>query len=166
MKKDMAKLTLFDYIETKPKKLIDGKKYNTQRIIISNAVKERLNYYKLEDYIEDVENLGLEKTWDEMFAVAAKHKPEQTSDLFPFWRLGEMQTVKIERIVPQFPLSKDILKYDRLIKILSLYRLSLGQPRQEEFIESIIKDKINKEELEKLFINLSPFYHQKETERQ
>jgi len=74
MKKDMAKLTLFDYIETKPKKLIDGKKYNTQRIIISNAVKERLNYYKLEDYIEDVENLGLEKTWDYICQYAIDSK--------------------------------------------------------------------------------------------
>lgn len=74
MKKDMAKLTLFDYTETKPKKLIDGKKYNTQRIIISNAVKERLNYYKLEDYIEDVENLGLEKTWDYICQYAIDSK--------------------------------------------------------------------------------------------
>jgi hypothetical protein len=79
--------------------------------------------------------------------------------LFPFWRLGELQSVKIERVVPQFPFSKDILKYERLIKILSLYRLSLGQPRQEEFIESILKSEISKEELDKLFINLSPFFH-------
>ena len=64
MKVDKTQLTLFDYIETKPKKLIDGKKYNTQQIIITNAVKERLNNYKLEDYIEDIEKLGLERTWD------------------------------------------------------------------------------------------------------
>jgi len=98
--------------------------------------------------------------WEEMFKKAIDNKPQDSSDLFPFWQLGKMQSVKIERIVPQFPFSKDILKYERLIKILSLYRLSLGQPRQEEFIDSILKkDNISKEELKKLFINLSPFYH-------
>jgi len=99
--------------------------------------------------------------WEEMFKKAIDYKPQDSSDLFPFWQLGKMQSIKIERIVPQFPFSKDILKYERLIKILSLYRLSLGQPRQEEFIDSILKNNIPQEELEKLFINLSPFYHNK-----
>lgn len=92
MKKDIAKLTLFDYIETKPKKLIDGKNYNTQRIIISKAVEERLNNYKLEDYIEDVENLGLEKTWDYICQYAIDYK----GSLFDFLNIrnfGELYEI-------------------------------------------------------------------------
>lgn len=53
---------------------------------------------------------------------------------------GEAAPVKIERIVPMYPLSQDRLRYNRLIKILSLYRLTLGQPRQEELIEIISRE--------------------------
>lgn len=64
--------------------------------------------------------------------------------------------VKIERIVPMYPYSQDQIRYDRIIKILSIYRLTLGQPRQEELI-SILDKNIPKETYKKLFMNLSPF---------
>jgi len=51
--------------------------------------------------------------------------------------LPDNQEIKIERIIASYPLSKDIDNYQRLIKILSLYRLTLGQARQEELLESI-----------------------------
>ena len=38
--------------------------------------------------------------------------------------------VKIERIVPMYPFSRDELAYERLIKIL-FYIVDLGQARQE-----------------------------------
>ena len=67
--------------------------------------------------------------------------------------------VKIERIVPIYPFSRDEIKYDRLIKILSLYRLTLGQARQEELLESILtKFNVDENEINELFINLSPYY--------
>ncbi len=67
--------------------------------------------------------------------------------------------IKIERIVPIYPFSRDEIKYDRLIKILSLYRLTLGQARQEELLEAIIKRMdVDEKEVYKLFINLSPYY--------
>ena len=49
------------------------------------------------------------------------------------------------------------ITYERLIKILSLYRLTLGQARQEELLEYLFHECENPEELKKLFINLSPF---------
>ena len=52
-----------------------------------------------------------------------------------FWCLGGDYKYKIERIVPMYPMSMDVLKYERLIKILSLYRITLGQARQEELLE-------------------------------
>lgn len=66
--------------------------------------------------------------------------------------------VKIERIVPMYPFSRDEIAYQRLIKILSLYRLTLGQARQEELLEYIFKNCENTDDLKELFINLSPYF--------
>ena len=99
--------------------------------------------------------------WDELFAKASENeKYNECSDLIPYWGLSDSEDmVKIERIVPIYPFSRDEIKYDRLIKILSLYRLTLGQARQEELLDLIIgKFKIDEKEINDLFINLSPFY--------
>ena len=66
--------------------------------------------------------------------------------------------LKIERIVPMYPFSRDEISYERLIKILSLYRLTLGQARQEELLEYIFDNIDNPEDMKDLFINLSPYY--------
>lgn len=72
--------------------------------------------------------------------------------------------VRIERIVPMYPFSRDGISYERLIKILSLYRLTLGQARQEELIEYIYNNFEDVRDVQKLFINLSPFYKNKSKE--
>ena len=101
--------------------------------------------------------------WDEMFQEALREeKTEETSDIIPFWGLREKEDmVKIERIVPMYPFSVDELSYERLIKILYLYRLTLGQPRQEELLEYLFKKIDNVDSLKDLFINLSPFFKDK-----
>ena len=98
--------------------------------------------------------------WDEMFDEASKReKTEGSSDLIPYWGLRETDDmVKIERIVPMYPFSRDGLAYERLIKILSMYRLTLGQARQEELLEYLFKNCDDTDKLKELFINLSPFY--------
>jgi len=58
-----------------------------------------------------------------------------------------------------YPFSQDRLRYERIIKILSLYRLTLGQPRQEELI-SVLDQEITEQSEAKLFMNLSPFYRE------
>ena len=102
--------------------------------------------------------------WKEMFTQAERiEKTEGSSDLIPFWGLREKEDmVKIERYVPMYPYSRDGLMYERLIKILSLYRLTLGQARQEELLEYLFKNCDDTEELKKLFINLSPFYRKRD----
>ncbi|MBO6309557.1 MAG: helicase [Oribacterium sp.] len=98
--------------------------------------------------------------WDEMFDEASrKEKIDGSSDLIPYWGLRETEDmVKIERIVPMYPYSRDGLAYERLIKILSMYRLTLGQARQEELLEYLFKNCDDPDKLKELFINLSPFY--------
>ena len=101
--------------------------------------------------------------WHELFDYAKQKSCGGQSDLVPYWCLPSQQSsshslIKIERIVPQYPMSKDIVQYHRLIQILSLYRLSLGQPRQEELIEQLLNVCNDQEDLIDFFINLSPFF--------
>ena len=109
-----------------------------------------------------------ENVWKEMFDVAAKEENGgKGSDLIPFWGLTKRDDmVKIERIVPMYPFSRDELAYERLIKILSLYRLTLGQARQEELLEYIFQNCADVDEMKKLFINLSPYYKNADKEGQ
>ena len=112
--------------------------------------------------IDDFKN----NIWIEMFEEASKkEKEDNVSDLIPFWGLrdpeglegmGQKRMIKIERILPLYPFSIDEERYKRLIRILSVYRLTLGQARQEELVDSILEDgKLhNLDE----FINLSPYY--------
>ena len=103
--------------------------------------------------------------WDEMFDEASRcEKTGGSSDLIPFWGLRATDDmVKIERIVPMYPYSRDGLAYERLIKILSLYRLTLDQARQEELLEYLFKSCDDPDKLKELFINLSPFYKEGDT---
>ena len=95
--------------------------------------------------------------WEEMFESAEAEKGERQSDLIPFWCFGKDQKVKIERLLPFYPMSRDEINYTHLIKILNYYRLTLGQPRQEELLEYIFSEVEDAEKLKQLFIDLSPF---------
>lgn len=98
--------------------------------------------------------------WKEMFEKAEiGEKGEEQSELIPFWCFGKNQKIKIERIVSMYPMSSDINRYERLIKILSLYRMTLGQPRQEELLEYIFSNFTEDEQkkMKDLFIDLSPW---------
>lgn len=96
--------------------------------------------------------------WRDIFTKAEEQEKQKgQSDLVPYWCFGKNQDVKIERIVPMYPISKDEINYERLIKILSLYRLTLGQARQVELMEYMFNEFEDIEKLKKLFINLSPY---------
>ena len=105
--------------------------------------------------------------WEEMFDEASKQEKGENSDLVLYWSLANIneETIKIERIVPMYPMSKDQVKYNRLIKVLSLYRLTLGQPRQEELLNSLGSNFDNEDNIDDLFINLSPFKHSNENNK-
>lgn len=122
----------------------------------------RINRYKClairQNIVNKYGNIEFEyDIWKEMFDFANSNEARKNQcELVPFWCLPGDTKVKIERIVPNYPFSKDYIKYERLNKILSLYRLSLGQGRQQELLEYLFNNDINKEDLEKLFMNLSP----------
>lgn len=62
----------------------------------------------------------------------------------------------IERIVPQYPMSIDNERYQRLIEVLSLYRLTMGQPRQEELLELLENKNLSEQQISQLLFDLSP----------
>ena len=101
--------------------------------------------------------------WETIMSNAKKLKGSN-SDLVPYWCLPKdyNPTKKIERIVPMFPYSTDVAKYERLIDILSMYRLTLGQPRQEELLDTIENEHISDDELKELYMNLSPWERENE----
>lgn len=104
-------------------------------------------------------------TWDELFSLAYSNLKGSYSDIVPYWclpvaDLTEEQRAKleyIERIVPLYPLSRDRYKYERLIKVLALYRMTLGQPRQEELLNLLKNMHLSDEQLKELTIDLCPY---------
>lgn len=99
--------------------------------------------------------------WNHLFEAAVAEKQEGQSELIPFWCLGKKQRIKIERIIANYPVSIDEERYKRLIQVLSLYRLTMGQTRQSELLEYVFDNFNHPEELRHFFINLSPFEKEK-----
>lgn len=129
----------------------------------------RINRYKglvirqnlASKYKHVVQSQDAQNVWDSIFSIAGQEKSKSSfpCDLVPFWHTETVDGLSIQRFVPLYPFSRDQERYDQLIRVLSFYRLTFGQPRQNELIEalhSIGIDEKMKEELYKLVINLSP----------
>lgn len=105
--------------------------------------------------------------WDRLFETAGHDVrtafPGRYSEMVPNWCLpvewintSRDEIEWLERIVPQYPLSSDVGRYRRLIEVLSLYRLTMGQPRQEELLEMLATQHLTPHQIHQLLINLSP----------
>ena len=110
--------------------------------------------------------------WDKLFDSANEEVRKQFgkrySEMVPNWCLptewlhdSNIDIEWIERIVPQYPMSSDIDKYHRLIDVLSLYRLTMGQPRQEELLEMLETLRLDDNQIRQLLFNLSPISRHK-----
>jgi len=97
--------------------------------------------------------------WENIFVKAEELYEIDKTGIKPFWYLDEGKS-SIERFVPYHPLSKDHKKYEQLKTTLALYRLTFGQPRQEELIQALDSLNLTENEIVKLrkslLINLSP----------
>lgn len=107
-------------------------------------------------------------TWNEMFDLArTEAKDKGFCELVPYWSIpqdmlksiAETDREYIESIVPLYPLSMDYDRYRHMKSVLRLYRLTMGQPRQEELLE-FFKDMLA-EDIDKLLFNLSPIKRKK-----
>ena len=97
--------------------------------------------------------------WAAMF-VAAKAQPSgRKSDLVPYWHVPG-GTSQIERFVPMLPFSREVKRLDEILRVLSLYRLAFGQPRQQEMLETLLRRQYTAEDIKEirraLMIDLAP----------
>lgn len=95
--------------------------------------------------------------WNQLFDRAIADRDIEKNDLVPFWIFHGKN--KIERVVPLYPLSREIGQLERLKNSLVIYRSIFGQPRQEELVE-FMKENLHVDEVKALFeyaiIDLSP----------
>jgi hypothetical protein len=110
-------------------------------------------------YRDKITNANSSTVWNQLYQITADIEKGDKSDLVPFWHV-EPSNIFIERQVPTIPYSKEVRKLKDLLRTISVYRLALGQPRQEELVKYLIEN-FSQEEIEKvqreLLINLSPY---------
>jgi Helicase conserved C-terminal domain len=74
--------------------------------------------------------------WQAAFQAAAAARPAGDSELTPYWLYpGE---AKIERCVPNLPMSREITKLQTLRRALTVYRMAFGHARQEDVLEHLL----------------------------
>jgi hypothetical protein len=97
--------------------------------------------------------------WDRLFDAAVQGRPEEATDLVPFWVHSIAGGSQIERHVPALPLSRDKQRLQALRKSLAVYRMVFGQPRQEDLVayllEHLSADQI-RAHLDELRVDLCP----------
>ncbi len=70
-----------------------------------------------------------------MFELARTSARESgKNELWPYWLFEVEGGAKVERRVPMLPLSREHEQLRRLKRSLALYRLTFGQPRQEDLL--------------------------------
>lgn len=119
---------------------------------------------------------SLENPWSRIFRMLTLGNPEDPKfkhGLFPHWiyqasptGAGTEASLKTRPILRRHLLfytsSRDHQRYDALIDALHLYRLVLGQPRQQDILEQVLAHRPSdrpehlKQMLAKYMINLSP----------
>lgn len=133
----------------------------------------RINRYKCLAIRRNVAKLYSSETyhtWDELFDMGYAELKGSYSEIVPYWCLPMDQFTeeqrekleRIERIVPLYPLSRDKYKYQRLIDVLTWYRMTLGQPRQEELLNLLKNMHLSDKQHKELTIDLCPYNRQKQ----
>lgn len=88
--------------------------------------------------------------------VVATGETERCGEFAPHWVYPG--PARIERHVAPYPLSVDTTRLDRIKEDLALYRLTLGQPRQEDMLELLARHGVqhSPDRIHELRIDLTP----------
>lgn len=81
--------------------------------------------------------------WEAVFEAARKDRAKEDLDIKPYWVFTypprqsspDFTAAVIERYVPAMPLSRETRHHERLRRTIGAYRLTIGQPRQEDLVE-------------------------------
>ena len=97
--------------------------------------------------------------WEVLFRLALAQREEGLTDLVPFWSYDIEDGYCIRRCAPPFPLSRDREHLDHLQRTLVIYRMVLGQPRQEDLV-NFLSRRLEEEKGQEIFkdwrIDLTP----------
>jgi len=97
--------------------------------------------------------------WRQLFEAGVRDRAPHESDLIPFWIYPKADGAKIERHVPNLPLSRDCERLAALKRSLAVYRMVFGQNRQEDLVAYLL-NVLPREEIEtvteQLKVNLEP----------
>jgi hypothetical protein len=98
-----------------------------------------------------------EDLWENLFRMA---KPDAgNTALVSYWH-SPLGSTQIERVVPAMPFSAEVSRSAEILRILSLYRLAFGQPRQQDLLEYLLRAEYSERDLKKicaaLLIDLAP----------
>ena len=90
--------------------------------------------------------------WSRIFSLAT----EGEGDMTPWWIYPG--AAAIERLVPMLPMSRELGRLQELVEATSLYRMTMGQPRQAELLEVLAGLGEDEQELlrQAVMIDLSP----------
>lgn len=98
--------------------------------------------------------------WRFMFESAKLDREPEANDLIPYWLYEVEGGARIERRVPVLAYSRDEVRFNRLKKMLAIYRLVFGQPRQEDLLEyltgKIDEDRLEDHDLDQWRVSLEP----------
>ncbi len=103
--------------------------------------------------------------WESLFRIAGEQEREIVGkcELVPFWHV-ETDDIRIERMVPVYPFSRDQARLDKILKTLAIYRLAFGQPRQVELVEQLLERNFSSAQIieicNKLMVNLCPITYE------
>lgn len=88
--------------------------------------------------------------WYAMFLAASDRRPDGETEIRPYWIYpGE---AKIERHIALSPLSKEAARYRQLQKSVGVYRVAIGQARQEDLVSLALRG----QDLSWMQLDLSP----------
>lgn len=140
----------------------EGRINRYKSLVVRRRVAETLAGVNQTDSPEEADH------WGGLFGRVDRLTVDRQSDLVPFWHMPT-GSAQIERVVLMMPLSREVGRLNEILKVLSLYRLAFGQPRQEELILNLLHRNFNDDDIKKitkfLVINLAPLKKVTEDER-
>jgi hypothetical protein len=103
-----------------------------------------------------LDSLNADDPWAALFHRAESN--EAGHALHPFWLYETDSGPKIERCVPTLPMSRETRQLDDLKRSLAVYRLALGQARQDDLLAFLRRHgaEYSDEDLDALRISLRP----------
>jgi len=100
-----------------------------------------------------------EDPWLALFELAASTRGPGCCELVPYWVYEFEGGHKVVRHIPALPLSRELAQIDGLRRTLAVYRMVLGQPRQEDlvgYLSQRAEGGLSTDELLRFRVDLAP----------